>query len=228
MRVHVQALQLIAPHGQGCKEHLLREAIAGSRPAVIARDGGEVVKDLVHPAVLGIQDVLHMLFGFRCRPCIDPAREFDEDVKCLLIAGLGFHVEQPGHDFVQGVKRNPDLLAAVEAIEEFGGEGADVAIVVELLLARGDSCHKLIGLGFDGCVARGCVEKRACRQIMPHKMSTHFAGWIFPSAERLGGRGQSGSDAEVVQQAVVRQAQHVGAIPVARLLERSGFECDIA
>ena len=183
------ALQLVAPHGQRREKNLLGEAVAGSRPAVVASHSGEVVENLVHPAVFGVQDVLHVIFRFRRCPHIDPAREFDENFEGLIVIGLGFHIEQAGHDFVQGVVRSPDIHAAIQAIEEFGRKSADVAVVVEFGLAFGDSCHQFIGLGFDLGVTRGSVEKRARRQIMPDKMAAQLRFWSFPSAQRQRGGG---------------------------------------
>ncbi len=50
-------------------------------------------------------------------------------------------------------------------------------------------------------------------------MPAQLARGGLPSAERFRSRGQSGVHAKVVQQAVIRQAHQVAAVPVTRLLQ---------
>ena len=111
------ALERIVAQNQRREEDLLGEAVAGAGPAIVAGGGGDVVKNIVHAAEFFVEDVLHVLFGFRCGPGIDPAGHFDDYIEGLIVAGLRLHVVEPGHDFVHGVKRRPDLFALVEPVK---------------------------------------------------------------------------------------------------------------
>ena len=59
--VAVQALQLVAPLGQRREEALVVEAVREPAIALVSGDGGEVVEHLVHPAVLALEDALHLV-----------------------------------------------------------------------------------------------------------------------------------------------------------------------
>ena len=58
---------------------------------------------------------------------------FSRHVKRLLIAAVHIHVEIPGHDFVNGVERRPNLLALAQAIKEVDRERAEITTLQRVL-----------------------------------------------------------------------------------------------
>src|ERR1035438_4258365 len=68
VRIHVQPGERVVAQSQWIEEALLGETVAGPGPTVVAGSGGQIVEHLVHTAVFGFQDILHVLFGFRRGP----------------------------------------------------------------------------------------------------------------------------------------------------------------
>ncbi len=161
MRIHVLALQCVAPQRQRRKKDLLGESVACMRPAVVARFRGEIVKHLVHPAVLGVQDVLHVLFALRCRPRVHPARHFRHNVERLLVGRVRSHLHQSGHDLVQRVERRPHIHPLIEPVKKLSWKCAQVAVLIQLRLALGEAGHQLVRLLLHRVVSRSRIEDGA-------------------------------------------------------------------
>src|SRR4051812_30441569 len=73
MRVHVMAGQLVAGGGEWIEYHFLGETVAQLGPAVLAGQGGEIIKGFLYAAELDIEDALHMGLVPLRRPAVHPA-----------------------------------------------------------------------------------------------------------------------------------------------------------
>ena len=139
MRIDVERPQLIAARRERIEEALLGEAVAGLRPPVVVGKGGKVIQHLLHAAVLGIENLLHVRGGFRSAPLVGPARHAFENLESLLVAGELVHIQHAGHDLVDGVERRPGelrrigLLAArlagerIQPVEQLVRKGAEIS-----------------------------------------------------------------------------------------------------
>src|SRR4051794_29217465 len=70
--VNVQSPEFIASHRERVENSLLREPVTGLRPTVLIRHSSDVVEDLVHPAILGFENGLHVFFRLRGCPVVGP------------------------------------------------------------------------------------------------------------------------------------------------------------
>ncbi len=214
VRVHVQPGEFVAAQGQRVEKDLLGEAVAGLRPAVVSGGGGQLVEDIVHAAVFGIEDVLHVLFGFRFGPFVRPTGHAFEHRQRLPVAGQRIHIEHAGHDFVDRVERSPHGFARVQAVKPLGRKCAQVAAGSQFLLARGQRRHHLVALRPGVFVTHRCVSLGQRGEIVAGEVAAQFAAAartrlrgverdvLLPPAQWLRGRGEPGIEAEVVHQAV--------------------------
>ena len=113
----MQPFEFIAARGERIEEPLLVEALRQSKILLFARDAVEVGEDFAHPAVFLLKHALHLLVAQRIGPVPYPARHFLCCLQRLLVAGQGVHVKMPGHDFVIGVERSPNLDSIAQAVE---------------------------------------------------------------------------------------------------------------
>jgi len=171
VRIHVEPAQLVAPQRQRIEEALLGIPVACFGPLVIAGFGRQIVEHLAHTAVLGAQDVLHVLFGLRRGPPVGPIGHAGDYFERLLVAGILVHVEHSGHDLVDGVERRPYRPACVEAIEKLQRKRAQIAARAELRLALGERVHHFVAFGLGLLVAGGRPQLRAGRQKMTGEMA---------------------------------------------------------
>src|SRR5580698_2739190 len=113
-----------------------------------------------------------------------PICHFQQYGERLLVASQDVHVIQARHDLVDGVKRRPDWLAALQTIQEFERESAQIA-ARQRGLARGQLGHYLIALGLHSSVACSCVQLRASRKEMTREVAAQFAIWLLPTTQGL-------------------------------------------
>ena len=146
-------------------------------------------------------------------PAPDPPRHPLQHLQGLRAAREGVHVEEAGHDLVQGVEGRPRGIAPAQAIEELLGEGAQVA-AAERGLALRQLGHQRLAAGLHRLVAQGRVEQRAGREVVAGEVAAQLVGGLLPSAEGLRGARQPRGDPEHVQQAVGLEAHDVGAVPL--------------
>jgi hypothetical protein len=135
------------------------------------------------------------------------------------------HVEQTGHDLVDRVERRPYLFAAVQAIEKFRWEGAQIT-VAKLFLAFRQFLHDISALAFQLAVARGRIHQSACGEIVPHEMAPQFAIWLLPPAEWLCGGREPCIHTKIVQKSVGVQSLEIRQVCILRAFECSRKQTD--
>src|SRR5581483_5880003 len=147
----------------------------------------------------------HVLVAERPGVLAHPGRHLLRHVKGLLVAAMDIHVEQAGHDLVDGIEGRPDLLPLAEAVEELNGERAQIA-ALECILTFSQLRNYRGRLLAEILIAATGIHQGAGGKVMASGIvSTEFAVGSFPASERLCARGQAGVDAEGMQQAVWRQ-----------------------
>src|SRR5579875_116209 len=209
VRINVQAFEFVAMAGKRIEEVMDFEPRADEKIFAISGEGSEIVKRLIHPAPFSEQDALHFRIAERETPVANPLRHALCNVQSLLIVAVRVHIEIAGHDFVQCVKWGPDAQALAKAVEKALWKRTEVA-VGEFFLALREVGHDGVSLGFDSFVARSRVTGGARRDEMTGEIAAQCAFMIFPAAERLSGAGQTGVDAEIMYQTVLRQRIQVG------------------
>ena len=165
MGIGVQAAEFIPVLRQRIEKGLLIEAACDHHVVVLARARVKIGEHLAHSAVLGFQDTLHVLVAEPSGVGIDPARHPFNDVQRLGIAGVHVHVEQAGHDFVNGVERSPHAHPLPQTVEKLRRERAQIAILVCVLALRQRS-HQRVALLLKVTVARAGVGQCHCREIV--------------------------------------------------------------
>ena len=137
MRIHVQTLESVMARRQGIEEHRLVEPIPDVQPIRIAGDRGEVIEHLVHAAIFGCQDILHVIRRARRSPFIRPCGHAGHDRERLRVAREPMHVEQAGHNLVVGVKWRPYVGSRVQTVEPGEGKCTEITSAIQLRLALG-------------------------------------------------------------------------------------------
>ncbi len=118
-------------------------------------------------------------------PAVHPARHAGQHLQRLGVARQRVHVVKPRHHLVHGVEGRPDIDGVlVEAVVELGGIGAEIAALIQLCLAFGQSRHQRVAALFQFHIARAGIAQRAGRKIMAGEMAAQFAGRFFPAAQR--------------------------------------------
>jgi len=156
-----------------------------------------------HPAEFVHEDLLRQFVAERVGPGAGPSRHALGHGKGLRVPAEPVHVEDAGHDLVDGVERRPNLVARLQPVPVLSRERAQVTVFA--VLALGEHRHHRRSLVLQRRIARGGVRQRACGQEMPGEMPAQLAIRLLPPAERLGAGGQPCLDAEVVDQAIRRQ-----------------------
>lgn len=96
-----------------------------------------------------------------------------------------------------------------EVVETGFREGRQIALVAEPSLAFGEFGDDGVGLGFDACIAGRSVHLATGGKKMADVVAAPAVGGRFAIVERRGGRGQAGVEAEVMEQAVEIESQHI-------------------
>ena len=190
VRVHVQAFEFVAVGGERIEELLFVEALRDLEIVLLAGHGVEIAEHFAHASEFGAKHALHVFVAERLGIAIDPGRHFLDHVESLLVAAVDVHVEQAGHDFVDGVEGSPDLLALAQAIEEFDRESAQIA-ALQCGLALAEFGDDGVGVVLEVFIPARGIHQRASGQIVAAGVvAAKFAVRRFPSAQRLRGRGE--------------------------------------
>src|SRR5947209_20027924 len=120
-------------HGEGIEEPFFIEASGDIEIGTLPGHCVEVAESFAHAAVLGAEDALHVLEAEGLGVEIDPRGHLLHEIESLLVAAVNVHVEQSGHNFVNGVERRPDFLALTEPVEELYREGTEIAALQSVL-----------------------------------------------------------------------------------------------
>ena len=150
----------------------------------------------------------------RCPPC-----HFLNHVERLLVAAIGVHVEKAGHDLVNCVEGSPHPLTLAQAVEELNWEGAQVA-TLQRVLALAQFTYDGIGVVLQVFISYAGIHQGASRKVVAAGVVTaKLAVWLFPSPERLRGRGNGSIDSKRVQEPVGWQRTQILTV---------GLHCDFA
>ena len=110
-----------------------------------------------------------------------PSRHFLNHVERLLVAAIDVHVEQSGHDLVNGVEGRPHSLALAQAIEEFDREGAQIS-ALQRRLALAEFSHDHVGVVLEVFVAGTGIHQGASGKIVAASVvAAEFAVGLLPS-----------------------------------------------
>ena len=227
LSVGMEASELVLVRRRGIENAVMIEAQGGFEIFGVSRHRVQFGQRFIHAAVFFAEHDLHLLVGKPGVAGFDPVTEFSGHCQRLGVAGIFIHIEQAGENFVQGIIRRPNRTGLLHPVNEGFREGAEVT-VGEPGLACGEAGDDRVAFVLELTVTGAGVHEGAGAEIMADKMPAQFAMGFFPAAERLGGGGQSGVDAEIVQQAVHVQREQVGAIQITGMLEGAVQQLHVA
>ena len=144
--VDVQPLELVALRGEGRVDALPVEALCQRPPARLEGDCCQVVEQLVHAAVLALEDPCHLRSVQRLRPALHPHRHSQQRIERAPIAAQRGGIEEPRHDLMQGVEGRPGRLSGPQPVEQLFREGAHVAAADRCLALRQRGGHEYAAL----------------------------------------------------------------------------------
>src|SRR5450631_1021402 len=185
VRIYVQAFEFVAMGGERIEELLLVEALRAFEVVLLAGHRVEIAEDFAHASELGAEHALPVFVAEGLSIAIDPGRHFMDHLESLLVAAMLVHVQQTGHDLVDGVEGSPDLLTLAQSVEKLHGEGAQVA-TLQLGLAFSESGDHGGSVVLQVFISAGGIHQRARRKIVATGVvAAEFAVGGLPSSERL-------------------------------------------
>jgi hypothetical protein len=224
LRVGVQPAQRILAARQRIEDRLVIERMGDAQIVGVAGGRVDIREHLVHAAEFGAEGALLLVLRQAVDAELHPVGHLRHHRERLRVAAQLVHVEQAGHDLVDGVVGRPHALPRVDTIEELFGERRQVAGVKPRRLRTlnlAELGHHQIATRLESRVTSRRIHQRKRREVVADGVAAQFDVGRLPSAERLRRRRQAGVDAEVVEQPIGIEAEQVLLIERHRLLERT-------
>ena len=212
VRVDVQTFQFISVRRQRIEELLLVETLRNFQVIIFARDRVQIRKRFAHAAKFRAQHALHVFVAERAGVAGGPVSHLLHHVERLLVAAVNVHIEQAGHDLVNGIEGSPHSLALAQPVEELNRERAEIT-TLQRSLAFAKFRHHSVGVVLEVVVSRTGIHQRAGRKIVAASIvTTQLTIGSFPSSKRLRGGWNAGVDPKCMQQTIRRQRMQVLAV----------------
>lgn len=148
--------------------------------------------------MLDVEHGLELGIGEFLGPRTSPVAELYRHAECLPVTAVKVHVEQAGQKLVDLVPEGQGRFAAAGELVRVGAEKT----VAPFFLALGQAGHHPVGFAPELSIPRAGKHKSAGRQIMAHELAAGIVIGGHPTAVRLSGRGEPGTESENVKEPI--------------------------
>ena len=215
--VRVQAVQVVLAAGQRVEDPGVVEPLRRAQVTLVPGQPVQIGQRLGEPAVLDVQDPLHVRVGEPAGAPADPVAEPGRHLEGPGVPGQLVLVNQPGHELVDHVVGRPDRQARLQPVEEGLRERGQVSVVepgrAAPRLVPGQLVNQVGALVRGGPVPGVGVGEGQPGHQVPGAVPADQRSGCLPAAARPGRRRQAVVQPERVQHPVRVHEQQVVRVP---------------